>query len=251
MDYYESLRFLYSLADFERTGRFADRKDVAPMLLLLEELGNPHLGRTTVHIAGSKGKGSVAAMVESILRAAGLTTGLTTSPHLNKITERVQVDGQPVSQDEFAAAADTVKTALEKTQATLPPERQLVTFDAITALAFVVFRDRGVQAQVVEVGLGGLLDSTNVFETKDVSVITNIGLEHREILGDTVAEIARQKAGIIVAGSPMVMAPQRESAADVIREVAAEKGSELKEVALVCNLRRDQFGSDSQAFRLR
>jgi dihydrofolate synthase/folylpolyglutamate synthase len=251
MDYFEALRFLYSLADFERTGRFADRKDVAPMLALLEELGNPHLGRTTVHIAGSKGKGSVAAMVESILRAAGMTTGLTTSPHLHKITERVQIDGQPVSQNEFAAAADTVKVALEKAQAKLPPERQLVTFDAITALAFVVFRERGVQAQVVEVGLGGLLDSTNVFEKKDVSVITNIGLEHREILGDTVAEIARQKAGIMVAGCPTVMAPQRESAADVIREVAAEKGSELKEVALVCNLRRDQFGSDSQAFRLR
>ena len=97
MDYYESLRFLYSLADFERTGRFADRKDVAPMLALLEELGNPHLGRVTVHIAGSKGKGSVAAMVESMLRAAGVTTGLTTSPHLHKITERVQVNGEPVS----------------------------------------------------------------------------------------------------------------------------------------------------------
>jgi len=106
MDYYESLRFLYSLADFERTGRFADRKDVAPMLALLEELGDPHLGRVTVHIAGSKGKGSVAAMVESMLRAGGVTTGLTTSPHLQKITERVQIDGAPVSQEEFAAAAD-------------------------------------------------------------------------------------------------------------------------------------------------
>jgi dihydrofolate synthase/folylpolyglutamate synthase len=120
MDYYESLRFLYSLADFERTGRFADRKDVAPMLALLEELGNPHLGRVTVHIAGSKGKGSVAAIVESMLRAAGLTTGLTTSPHLHKITERVQVNGEPVSQEEFAAAAGTVKAAVEKVQKSLP-----------------------------------------------------------------------------------------------------------------------------------
>src|SRR6185503_18008839 len=148
MDYYESLRFLYSLADFERTGRFADRKDVGPMLALLEELGNPHLGRTTVHIAGSKGKGSVAAMVESMLRAAGVTTGLTTSPHLHKITERVQVNHDPVSPEEFSAAADTVRTAVEKVQASLPPERHLVTFDAITALAFVVFRDRGMQVQV-------------------------------------------------------------------------------------------------------
>ena len=110
MDYYEALRFLYSLADFERTGRFADRKDVAPMLALLEELGNPHLGRITVHIAGSKGKGSVAAMVEAVLRAAGVTTGLTTSPHLHRITERVQVDGQPISQEEFASAARRTTT---------------------------------------------------------------------------------------------------------------------------------------------
>jgi dihydrofolate synthase/folylpolyglutamate synthase len=251
MDYYEALRFLYSLADFERTGRFADRKDVAPVLALLEELGNPHLGRVTVHIAGSKGKGSVAAMVESILRAASLTTGLTTSPHLNRITERVQVNGEAVSQDEFAAAAGQVRDAVEAVQARLPAERQLVTFDAITALAFLIFRERGVQAQVVEVGLGGLLDSTNVFETKECSVITNIGLEHREILGDTVAEIARQKAGIIVAACPTVMAPQRESAAEVIREVASAKGSPLSEVALICNMRRDAFGSENQGFRLR
>src|SRR5690606_14130629 len=108
--------------------------------------------------------------------------------------------------------------------------------------------------QVIEVGLGGLLDSTNVFGEQAaslVTVITNIGLEHREILGDTVPEIARQKAGIIVPGTPVIMAPQRESAADVIREVAAEKGAPLTEVALVCNLRRDQAGSDQQTFRLR
>ena len=168
MDYYESLRFLYSLADFERTGRFADRKDVAPMLALLTELSDPHLGRVTVHIAGSKGKGSVAAMVESMLRASGVTTGLTTSPHLHKITERVQIDGAPCRRRSSRQRQTRSRAALEKVQASLPPERQLVTFDAITALAFVVFRDRGVQAQVVEVGLGGLLDSTNVFEKKDV-----------------------------------------------------------------------------------
>ena len=97
MDYIESLRYLYSLADFERSGRFSERVDVAPVRALLEELGNPHLGRATVHIAGSKGKGSVAAMVESMLRAAGLRTGLFTSPHLHRFTERIQIDGAPVS----------------------------------------------------------------------------------------------------------------------------------------------------------
>ncbi len=252
MTYLDSLRYLYGLADFERSGRFADRPDVAPMLALLQELDNPHLGRITVHIAGSKGKGSVAAMVDSMLRAAGMSTGLFTSPHLHRFPERIQVDGVPVTNDEFAAGVEEVAAAIARVQEKMP-ERALVTFDALTALGFVLFRQHEVQAQVIEVGLGGLLDSTNVFGPgeKQVSVITNIGLEHREILGDTVAEIALQKAGIIVADTPTVMAPQRESAAEVIREVAEQKGSELTEVALVCNLRRDQFGSETQTFRLR
>ncbi len=250
MDYIDSLRYLYGLADFERSGRFADRPDLAPMRALLAELGDPQLGRVTVHIAGSKGKGSVAAMVESILRAAELRTGLFTSPHLHRFPERIQIDGQPVSTAEFAAGMTEVRAAIERVQAA-NPQRALVTFDALTALGFWLFREHEVEAQVIEVGLGGLLDSTNVFDAKECSVITNIGLEHREILGNTVAEIARQKAGIIVPGGPVVMAPQRESAAEVIREVAAEKGAPLTEVALVCNLRRDSAGSDQQTFRLR
>ena len=250
MEYIDALRYLYGLADFERTGRFADRQDIAPMLALLKELGNPQLGRLTVHIAGSKGKGSVAAMVESMLRAGGLRTGLFTSPHLHRFPERIQIDGEPVSNDEFAAGIEEVAAAIEDVKVRMP-DRILVTFDALTALGFLLFKRHDVQAQVIEVGLGGLLDSTNVFETKDCVVITNIGLEHRDILGDTVAEIARQKAGIVAAGCPTVMAPQRESAAEVIREVAKERGSPLTEVALVCHLRRDSYSSEAQSFRLR
>ncbi len=251
MDYIDSLRFLYKLADFERTGRFADRKDVDPVLQLLHELDDPHLGRVTVHIAGSKGKGSVAAMIASILHAADLRTGLFTSPHLQRFTERIQIDGEPVSTEEFATGMTEIAPAVEAVQQRLPEGRHLVTFDVLTALGFFLFRQRDVESQVIEVGLGGLLDSTNVFETKDCTVITNIGLEHRDILGNTVAEIARQKAGIIVKDCPTIMAPQRESAADVIREVAQEKGSPLTEVAKVCNLRRDSVSSEAQTFRLR
>jgi dihydrofolate synthase/folylpolyglutamate synthase len=259
MDYVAALQYLYSLADFERSGRFADRPDVAPMLALLEELGNPHLGRPTVHVAGSKGKGSVAAMVASLLQAAGVSAGLYTSPHLHRFIERVQVGGQPVSSQEFAEGVARVKEAAGRVLAK-SAGRALVTFDVLTALGFLLFRERGVGAQVIEVGLGGTLDSTNVFQPGPsrggpgpghVAVITNIGLEHREILGDTVAEIAAQKAGIIVPGAPTVMAPQRESAADVIRAVAQERGSPLTEVALACHLRRDAVSSDSQSFRLR
>jgi dihydrofolate synthase/folylpolyglutamate synthase len=128
MTYIEALRYLYSLADFERSGRFADRPDVAPMLALLEELGNPHLGRVTIHIAGSKGKGSVAAMCASILQAAGLRTGLYTSPHLCRFPERVQVDGEPVTAEEFAAGVEEVAAAARRLQQRLP-ERALVTFE--------------------------------------------------------------------------------------------------------------------------
>jgi dihydrofolate synthase/folylpolyglutamate synthase len=250
--YLDALRYLYSLADFERSGRFADRQDVEPVRALLGELGDPHLGRVTVHIAGSKGKGSVAAMVASMLKSAGLKTGLFTSPHLNRFPERIQVDGEAVSNDEFAVGLDEVAAAVERVKERMP-DRQVLTFDALTALGFVLFRQREVEAQVIEVGLGGTLDSTNVFGPgeKQVTVITNIGLEHREILGDTVPEIAAQKAGIIVAGCPTVMAPQRESAAEVIREVATERGSTLIEVAGVCNLRRDSMGTEFQNFRLR
>jgi dihydrofolate synthase/folylpolyglutamate synthase len=301
LDYIESLRYLYSLADFERSGRFSDRPDVEPVKALLHELGDPHLGRATVHIAGSKGKGSVAAMVESIVRAAGCTTGLFTSPHLHRFPERIQMSGspsprkepgpggeeapssgadtgtikdgttelRPVSKEEFAEGMTEVAAAIDRVTAAMP-ERRLLTFDALTALGFLLFRKHGVQVQVIEVGLGGLLDSTNVFQAEPdgtpgtmprvsargatpplVTVITNIGLEHREILGDTMPEIARQKAGIILPGVPVIMAPQRESAADVIREVAKQKGAPLTEVALSCNLRRDQAGSDQQTFRLR
>ena len=250
MQYIDALRYLMSLADFERTGRFSVRSDVAPMLALLEELDNPHLGRVTVHIAGSKGKGSVAAMIASVFGAAGLRTGLYTSPHLCRFTERIQIDGRPVSDPEFGDGLDEVKAAVDRVTERMPG-RALVTFDVLTALGFVLFKRHDVQAQVIEVGLGGLLDSTNVFDTKQCSVITNIGLEHREILGDTVPAIARQKAGIIVGGCPTVMAPQRESAADVFREVAHDAGSGLIEVALVCNMRRDAITAEDQTFSLK
>src|SRR5215217_5713759 len=120
MDYIECLRYLYSLADFERSGRFAARSDLAPMLALLHELDDPHIGPLTVHIAGSKGKGSVAAMVDSVLRAAGLNTGLFTSPHLHRFPERIQIDGEPASREEFCAGLTEVAAAVERVQQRMP-----------------------------------------------------------------------------------------------------------------------------------
>lgn len=250
MTYDDALRYLLSFADFERTGRFTERPDVEPVRALLRELGDPHAGRITVHIAGSKGKGSVAAMVASVLTAAGIRTGLTTSPHLHRFVERVMVDGQPVTPGAFASAVAALPQAVEAVRGRFP-DRELVTFDLITAAAFMAFRDAGAEAQVVEVGLGGRLDATNVFDAPEVCVITPVSLEHTAILGDTVAEIAREKAAIIKPNATVVMGLQRESAAEVIRARAAEAGAELVEVAQACALRIDERGPDGQRFTLR
>ena len=248
--YRQALDYILSFADFERTGRFADRPDLAPVLSLLACLGDPHLGRTTVHIAGSKGKGSVAAMVESILRHAGMRTGLFTSPHLHSFCERIRIDGQPVGEEEFARLVEAVKPAAEAVAAA-SPQRQLVTFDLLTAMAFLAFRQWQVQVQIVEVGLGGRLDSTNVFPEKEACIITPISLEHTAILGDSVDKIAREKAAIIRGGSAVIMAPQAYGEAEAeIRRAAAQAGSKVVEVARAYAWERLDHDLGGQTFRL-
>ena len=231
MNYPDAVRYLLSFADFERSGQFKDRPDLAPVLALLSRLGNPHLGRRTIHIAGSKGKGSVAAMVEAVMREAGYGTGLFTSPHLHSYRERVRIDGDPISPDGFVRMTKVVKRAVEREETALAG-RSLVTFDLFTALAFQAFREADVGVQVLEVGLGGRLDSTNVFETKDVACITPVSLEHTQILGDTPELIAGEKAAIITPGCTAVMAPQPfPGAAAVIRERAGYTGARLVDVS--------------------
>ena len=274
MSYDDTLRWLLTLPDFERTGEFASRPDVAPMRALLAALGDPHCGRPTLHIAGSKGKGSTGAIAEAALRAAGLRTGFYISPHLHRYTERIRIDGAPLAPDSFAAALDGVRAAVE-TVAPRFPGRQFLAFDALTTAAFLAFRDAGVDVQVVEVGLGGTLDSTNVFQdgawggadvprvphavrTPDdrpgaphVVIITPISLEHTQILGDTIPAIAEQKAGIITRGCTVVVAPQRASALDVIRRVAAERGARVLEVAQACQAARVSASADGQRVRIK
>ena len=231
MTYGDAIEYLLTFADFERSGRFQDRPDVAPMLALLSELGDPHLGRTTVHVAGSKGKGSIAAMIESCLRAAGHTTGLFTSPHLHSYCERIAIDGQPVIEAEFAALTSEVRAAVERLADRLG-ERRLVTFDLLTAMGILAFRQHDVGAQVIEVGLGGRLDSTNVFETKDVAVIAPLSFEHTAILGEEIEAIAREKTDIITPGCAVVMAPQTyAAAAEIVRVAAKSTCADLIDVA--------------------
>jgi dihydrofolate synthase/folylpolyglutamate synthase len=271
MDYDDSLRWLLTLPDFERTGDFAERPDVLPMIALLHALQDPHRGRATIHIAGSKGKGSTGAMIEAVLRASGLRTGHYISPHLHRYTERIRLDGTPISRAGFAFAMSLVREAIELVSPQFPG-REFVAFDVLTAAAFVAFREAHVDVQIVEVGLGGLLDSTNVFQepgtenpepggdqtatgkrqrTPHIVVLTPISLEHTAILGDTVQKITRQKAGIITEGSTVIAAPQRESAIDVFAEVAARRGATLVEVAKVCQVQRTSANGEGQEFRLK
>lgn len=255
MNYEAAIAYLLTFADFERSGRFAERPDLAPMVDLLSRMSDPHLGRPTVHIAGSKGKGSTAAMVESILRAAGHRTGLFTSPHLHSYCERIRIDGQPIAEAEFARLAQALETAVEAVNSRADG-RRLITFDLLTAMGFLAFRGHEVDVQVVEVGLGGRLDSTNVFQAPDVQatqvcVITPLSLEHTAILGDTVEAIAAEKAGIIRPGSRIVLAPQGyPEATAVVRAAAQRAGASLLEVDRAYSWQQLKAGLEGQRFTL-
>ncbi|HKJ92557.1 MAG TPA: Mur ligase family protein, partial [Longimicrobiales bacterium] len=183
---------------------------------LLADAGDPQRRYPTIHIGGTNGKGSVAATVASILRATGLRTGLYTSPHLCDFAERIQVDGVPVSRDALLGAARRLWPAVQREAPSF--------FEATTAIAFLALAEVGVQVAVVEVGLGGRLDSTNVI-TPDVAVLTNVAMDHAQYLGDTLESIAREKSGIIKPGVPVVTGEPDPVLRDVFRGRAQEVGA--------------------------
>jgi len=197
MNYQEALAYIYSFSDFERGGTFKrDRSDKLPrMLSLLEALGNPQQDYTTTLIAGTKGKGSTAALVERVLREAGIRTGLYTQPDLHTFRERMRINGRLISEEEVGELVPEVKTAIEGINAR-HEFGSFITYEAGTALAFLYFSRHQVQHAVLEVGLGGRLDATNTTHPL-VSVITSISYDHMQILGNTLREIATEKAGII------------------------------------------------------
>ncbi len=225
--YQAALDYLYSFVDYsmQRNWSFQpDQFELGRMHALAAALGNPHLQYPIIHIAGTKGKGSTAAFCSTALRAAGYSVGLYTSPHLDDFTERIQVDGVPISHAEFVALIERLRPVV----AAIP---RLTTFEISTALAFAHFADRGVTAAVIEVGLGGRLDATNIV-TPLVSVITSISYDHMAILGSTLAKIAAEKGGIIKPNIPVVIAPQQPEARQVFLELAAERRSPLVQVGL-------------------
>jgi len=190
---------------------------------LMTLLGDPQLSYPVIHVTGTNGKSSTARMIESLLRARGLTTGLVTSPHLHSITERIQLDGQPITPAKFVEAYDELEPYLAVVDAESVNNGgpAMSYFEAVTGLAFTVFADAPVDVAIVEVGMGGRWDATNVV-IPDVAVITPIGLDHMDYLGETIEEIAAEKAGIIKQGSIAVIAQQQPEAAEVLLRRAVE-----------------------------
>jgi dihydrofolate synthase/folylpolyglutamate synthase len=196
---------------------------------LLERLGNPHHELAAIHIAGTKGKGSTAMFAAAILRAAGYKVGTYLSPYVYDLRERVQIDGELISRDDFAQLATRIRPVAEQLHA--DPELGPITeFEFKTAVGFCHFAARQVDYAVVEVGLGGRLDATNVLPNPLVSVITNIGFDHMQLLGDTLGKIAAEKAGIVKCGGICVSGAQDPEAAERIAEICALRGASLKQL---------------------
>jgi dihydrofolate synthase/folylpolyglutamate synthase len=243
MTYREAIEYLHSLTDYEkkRIERYApDALDLSRVDRLLAALGDPHRDYASIHIAGTKGKGSTAVMMESALRVAGYRTGLYTSPHLHTFRERIRVDGGLISRQDVISLVEQVRPLIESVPG-------VTTFEAITAMAFAHFARQGVQLLVAEVGLGGRLDATNVL-LPEVSVITSLSLDHTYLLGDTLPEIAREKAGIIKQGIPVVSSPQRPEAIHVIETISRERRAPLVEVGRDWDWDPGPFDLEGQSF---
>ena len=251
MDYKTALHRLLGLVDFERyLGSRGPRVkfNLARMAALLQSLDNPHLNTPTVHIAGTKGKGSTTAMVTSVLASQGYTTGMFISPHLHTFRERICVNGTPISEAEFSFLVGEVWPHLEKAGQEGeygPPSL----FETLTAMAFLHFCRLKTDFQVLEVGLGGRLDSTNLVRP-NVCVITPISLDHTAILGDSVEQVALEKAGIVKPGVPVVSAPQPPEAQEVVRRVCEENSALLVEVGADIRWRQGLSSLDGQSFRV-
>ncbi len=222
----EAIAYLLSFPDSERlAARRPDLYELGRVRTLLGGLGDPQRCAPALHIAGTKGKGSTAAMAASVLQAAGYRTGLYTSPHLWRWEERIQVDGEPIAPAALAGVVDRLKRAADSLSAQ-GQVTGLSTFELVTAAAFLHFADRAVRIQVLEAGLGGRLDATNVVEPA-VCAITAISLDHTKVLGQSLEEIAAEKAGIIKPGIPVVSTLQRPEAAQVIEAVCSQRGCRL------------------------
>jgi dihydrofolate synthase/folylpolyglutamate synthase len=250
VEYRAAIDQVMGMVDYERPGTIPGRRaryNLERIGAFLTALDDPHLGIPTVHIAGTKGKGSTAAMVASVLNAAGYRPGLFTSPHLHTFRERIQMEGQPIQEEDFASLVEGLWPTM---QAVSHTEHGSVTlFELMTAMAFCHFRDQKAGAQVIEVGLGGRLDSTNLVQPLACG-ITSLGLDHTDVLGDTLEKITAEKAGIIKPGVPVVCAPQSPDALKVLQEVSQQQGSALIVAGRNIKWEGEESSLDGQTFTL-
>jgi dihydrofolate synthase/folylpolyglutamate synthase len=219
MNYQQTIDYLYNtLPMFSRMGSAAFKKDLTNTLLLCERLGNPYKKFKSIHVAGTNGKGSVSHMLAAIFQTAGYKTGLYTSPHLYDFRERIKVNGAMCEEDFIVDFVERIKPAIEKIQPSF--------FEITVTMAFEYFAQHQVDVAIIEVGLGGRLDSTNVI-TPELSIITNIGWDHMNMLGNTLQEIALEKGGIIKENIPVVIGEKKEETENVFKEIALQKHSPL------------------------
>ena len=247
----EAIELSMELVDFERSTHFPDHSQfhLERVRMLAERLDRVDKAVPTVHVTGTKGKGSTCALITSILTSAGYKVGFYSSPHLHSLCERVRIGLEPISKEEFAAIIPEIWPAVEAVGQD-GGYGGVTFFEMMTALALVHFRNVGADAQVMEVGLGGRLDATNIL-TPEVSVLTSISLDHVATLGDTIAKIAREKAGIIKRGIPCVIAPQAESdAMAVFQEIARDRDSEMLSVENLYSWKAGAADTRGQSLRL-
>lgn len=232
MDYQGAVRYLLSLGRelAAPTQAAAAKFNLENISVLLERVGRPDRAYPTVHIAGTNGKGSTAAFVEAILRDAGFRTGLNTSPHLERINERFRINGEEISDEQFSETFTRIHRVIEELLAEGKLRAHPTYFECVTAMAFEVFAHERVEFGVIEVGLGGRLDATNII-TPIVSVITRIDFDHENFLGHSLTEIATEKAGILKYHVPAVSAPQQPEAREILRARAKELNCVLVETA--------------------
>jgi dihydrofolate synthase / folylpolyglutamate synthase len=245
VNYPDSVQFLYALSNEIKTAKLGLER----MRTVLAAMGDPHERLRFIHVAGTNGKGSTCAMIESGLRAAGRRTGLFTSPHLAEPTERIRIDGEPVSAKQFTDAFDRVHRCVERLAAEGAVDWHTTYFETVTLMAFLIFLEERVDTVALEVGLGGRLDATNVV-TPELCVITPIDFDHEVYLGKSIESIAGEKAGILKRGVPAVFASQRPEAARVLDARAAELHAPVTRLDAwqIDDLEIDALGS---RFRLR
>jgi dihydrofolate synthase/folylpolyglutamate synthase len=240
MNYQVAVRYLLSLGRelAAPTQAAAAKFDLENITILAERLGRPDRAYPSAHIAGTNGKGSTAAFLESILRRSGFRTGLYTSPHLEKINERIRVNGEEISDEAFAEAFTRIQALNEELLAAGKLRAHPTYFECVTAMAFEYFARERVDFGVFEVGLGGRLDATNIL-TPVVSVITPVDFDHESFLGHSLAEIAMEKAGILKTEVPLILAEQRPEALEVIRARAKELGGAVIETRAAFRIEKE------------